>query len=98
MWDVQTAYMAQLDPFALLPEALARVHLRGIGRQALEMEAWRRPIRQELLDTMAMMDGGAIPDDDHLAGDLAQQVLEKRDDVVRVDGVVLAVEVQLAFW
>jgi hypothetical protein len=50
MWDVQTAYMAQLDPFALLPEALARVQLRGIGRQALEMEAWRRPIRQELLD------------------------------------------------
>jgi hypothetical protein len=57
-----------------------------------------RLIRQELLDAMATMDGSAIPDDDHLAGDLAQQVLEKRDDVVRVDGVVLAAEVQLAFW
>jgi hypothetical protein len=47
---------------------------------------------------MATVDGSAIPDEDHLAGDLAQQVLEKRDDVVRVDGVVLAAEVQLAFW
>jgi hypothetical protein len=35
MWDVKTAYIAQLDPFELLPEALARVQLRGIGRQAL---------------------------------------------------------------
>jgi hypothetical protein len=35
MSDVKTAYIAQLDPFELLPEALARVQLRGIGRQAL---------------------------------------------------------------
>jgi hypothetical protein len=34
-WDVKIAHMAQLDPFELLPEALARVQLRGIGRQAL---------------------------------------------------------------
>jgi hypothetical protein len=35
MSDVKTAYIAQLDPFELLPEALARVQLPGIGRQAL---------------------------------------------------------------
>ena len=42
------------------------------------------------------MDRRAIPDDHHPARHLAQQVIEKPDDVVGVDGVVLAVEVELA--
>jgi hypothetical protein len=39
MCDVKTAHIVQLDPFELLPEALARVQLRGVGRQALQVEA-----------------------------------------------------------
>ena len=96
--DIEATHVAQLDPCELLPEPLARVEVRGIGRQTLHVQPVGRLMRQELLEAMATVDGSAIPDDDHLAGDLAQQVLEKRDDVVRVEGVVLAVEVQLAFW
>ena len=98
MWDVKTAHIAQLDPFELLPEALVRIQLRGIGRQALQVEAWRRAISQELLDGMAAVDGRSIPDNHHPARDLAQQVLQEGDHIPRIDGAVLAVEVQLALW
>jgi hypothetical protein len=37
--DVEAADIAQLDPFELLPEPLARVELRGIGREPLQMQA-----------------------------------------------------------
>jgi hypothetical protein len=53
-------------------------------------------MREELLDGVAAVDGGAIPNDHHTTGHLALQVLEKRDDIVRNDGAVLAMEVQLA--
>jgi hypothetical protein len=96
VWAIEATDMAQLDAFELLPEPLARMQFRGIGRQTLQGQPLCRPIRQELLDTMAAVDGGAVSDDDHLAGDLAQQVLEKPDDVVRIEGAVLAVEVELA--
>jgi hypothetical protein len=90
--------MAELDPFELVPKAFTRIQLRGIGRQALEMEALRRPVREKLPDGMTAVDRRAIPNDDHLAGHLAQQVLEKPDHVVSVDSTVLAAEVQLALW
>jgi hypothetical protein len=51
---------------------------------------------EKLLNGAAAVDRRAIPDDDHPARHFAQQVFEERDHVVRVDGVVLAVEVQLA--
>ena len=98
VWDIDATDVAQFDPFELLPEPLARVQLRGIRWEPLQMQPPCGAMRQELLDGVAAVDGGAVPDDDHGAGHLAQQVLEKLDDVVRVDGVVLAAEVQLAFW
>ena len=56
------------------------------------------PIREARSDGSAAVDRRTIPDDDQAAGDLAQQVLQKRDHVIRIDGVILAVEVQLALW
>ena len=96
MREVQAAEITQLDPLQVAPEAFARIQLRRIGGQSLEVEALRRAVGQECLDGMAAMDGGAIPDDDHAAWHLAQQVLQEGHDVFRVDGTVLAVEIQLA--
>ncbi len=42
VWDVKTAQLAQLDLFGPLPEALAGVQLRSIGRQALRTEVLHR--------------------------------------------------------
>jgi hypothetical protein len=74
MWDIEAAYIAELNPFELLPEPLARVELRGIGRQALQMEVVRA-VREKLLDGVAAVNGRAIPDDHHPARHLAQQML-----------------------
>jgi hypothetical protein len=96
MGDVETAHVAKLNAFQLLPEPFAGVQLGGIGGQALQVQALCRTPRQELLDDTAAMDRCPIPDEDQAAGHLAQQVLQKPDHVVRVDGVILAVEVELA--
>jgi len=53
-------------------------------------------MRQELLDEMTAMNRGAIPNDDHSAGHFAEQVFQEGDHIGRVEGVALAVEVQLA--
>src|SRR5918992_4489783 len=96
MRDSDAADMAQLDPCELLPEALAWVELRGIRRQALQMEAWCRPVRQELPAEMAAVAGCSIPDAHHPARHFTPQVLQQGDDILRMQGAVLAVEVQLA--
>jgi hypothetical protein len=72
--DITTTHVAELDARELGPEALARVQLRSIGRQALQMEALRRTIRQELSNDLTAMDWSAVPDEDHAARSLAQQM------------------------
>ena len=96
MGDVEAADVVPLHPFELLPEALARVELRGVGRQALQMEALRRALGQELADDVTAMHRGAIPDEDHAAGHLAPQMLQEGDHIRRVHGAVLTLEIQLA--
>jgi hypothetical protein len=96
MGDVEAADLAPLHPFELLPEALARVELRAVGRQALQMEALRRALGQELADDVTAMNRGAIPDDDHAAGHLPQQVLQEGDHIHRVESAVLTLKIQLA--
>src|SRR5919108_3789928 len=85
MRDVRTAQIAELDPFELLTQALPRVQLRGVGRQTGRAQALRRAVREKFSDSVAAVDRCAVPDDDHLAGHFAPQVLEAPDHVVRVD-------------
>jgi hypothetical protein len=91
MWDIAAADMASFDPFARLPDALARIELRSIARQRFEREAGRCAVREKLPDGVAAVNRGPIPEEPHPARDLAQQVLKKRDHVVRIDRAVLAV-------
>jgi hypothetical protein len=94
--QVETAQMPQLDAFELLPEALVRIELRGIRWQALQVEALRGPVREELLNGVTAVNRRTIPDDHHPTRHLAQQVLQKGHHILRIQGVVLAVEIQLA--
>jgi hypothetical protein len=82
MREIQAADIAQLDPLELFPEALAWIEFRGIGRQALQVHPLGCTVGQERLDAMTAMNGSAIPDDDHTAGDFPQQMLQKGDHVV----------------
>jgi hypothetical protein len=93
---VDTAQMAPLDPFQLLPEAFVRIQLWGIRRQALQMQPLGRSIRQELLDTVAAMNRGPAPDHHHAARHFAQQMFQEGHHIRRVDGPLLTVEVPRA--
>jgi hypothetical protein len=84
MGDVDAADMAQLHPFELLPEALARVQLRRLGGEPLQVEALGCPIGQERLDDLTTVNGGTVPDDDHPAWDFTQQVCSVREPSIRI--------------
>jgi hypothetical protein len=71
MGDVEAADIAQLNAFELLPEPLARVQLRSIGRQALQMQPRRCAIGEEISDDPTAMDRSAVPDNDYAARYLA---------------------------
>jgi hypothetical protein len=95
MRQTEAAHVAQLDPLEVGPEAFPRIQLRGIGREALQVETGGCSIAQELSDDMAAMHGRPVPENDHPAGRLAQQVLQKGDHFPSIEGVILAMEIQL---
>ena|SRR6516165_6550489 len=74
------ADVAQLDPLQVVPDALIRVQVWRIAGEALQVQALGRPRCEEVLDRLAMMDRRAVPDDDQLSGDLAQQHSQEPDD------------------
>src|SRR4051812_33290229 len=96
MRAVEAAHIAQLDAFELFPQAFARIEFGGVRRQALQVQPVGRAVRQERLDDLTTMNGGAIPQDDQAAGDLAEEMLQKGDDISRVHRVVLRLEVEFA--
>ena len=81
VWEVLAADVAQLDALEVVPDALVRVQVRGVAGELLELDASGTALGQEVLDRLAAMDRGAVPDDQELAGDVAEQVLEEADDV-----------------
>ena len=81
MWQVLAADVAQFDVLEVAPDALVRVEVRGVAGELLELDASGATLGQEVLDGLAAMDRGAVPDDQELAGDVAEQVLEEADDV-----------------
>jgi hypothetical protein len=96
MTDRQAAHIPEFDALQVCPEALAGVQFRGIGGEALHLEPWRGVIGQELLEEVAAVDRRAIPNDHQRARHLAEQMLQERDDIGGIDGLVLAVAIQLA--
>jgi hypothetical protein len=97
MRDIDAAQIAELHPFELFPQALARIEFGGVCRQAFHVQPLGCTIRQECLDDLTAMDGGAIPQDDHTAWDLTQQMFQKGHDIGGIDRLILTVEVQLTF-
>jgi hypothetical protein len=92
----EAAHISEFDALQVGSEALAGIQFSGIGGEALHTEPLRRAIGQELCDEVTAVDRRAISDNHHLARHLPQQVLEKRDHIVRIDSTVLAVEGELA--
>jgi hypothetical protein len=88
--------MPEFDALQVCPEALAGMQLWGRGGEALHPESRRRAVGQERLEEMAAVDRRAIPHEHQRARHLAEQMLQARDDSGGIDGLVLAVEIELA--
>jgi hypothetical protein len=65
--QVAAARVAQLDPLAVSPDARVRMHLGGVARQLLQLQARGGARPQEVLDGLAAMDRRPVPDDQQLA-------------------------------
>jgi hypothetical protein len=98
MGEVLTADIAQFDALEVVPDALVRVEVRGIAGELLEADAAGAALSQEVLDRLAAMDRRAVPNDQQLAGDVAQQMLEEAHDIRARVGVILHEHEQPSGW
>ena len=87
--EVLAADVAQLDVLQVGPDALIRVQVGGVAGELLQADPSGASLGQEVLDRLAAMDRSAVPDDQELAGDVAQEVLEEAHDIRALVGVVL---------
>jgi hypothetical protein len=76
-------------------QALARVQLRSISRQALRLEALGRAISQEFLGHLTAMNRCTIPDEHHPPRYFTQQMLQKGHDIYGIDRSTLTMEYNL---
>lgn len=95
MTQVGAADVAQLDPFQILPDALIRVEVGGVARQLLKMHTLCATLGQEVLDGLAAMNGGAVPNNEQPSSDTSQEVLQEDDDIIALKRSFLHQEQQL---
>lgn len=95
MGEVLAANVAQFDPLEVVPDALVRIEVWGVAGELLQADAVGSTLGQEVLDRLATMDGSTIPDDQELAGNMSEQVLEEADDIRTLVRVVLHAHEQL---
>ena len=73
-----TAQVAQFDILELMPDAFDGIQFWRIARQWLQVDGFGAPRGQEGFDCGGPMDRRAVPDDQQLLCDMAQQVFQKQ--------------------
>src|SRR5215831_18297181 len=92
------ADIAQLHPLEIVPDAFDRVEFRGIAGQWLQMEALGGSSGQEVLDGLPTMNRRAIPDEEQLAGNLAQEHAQEPHDIDTVIALRLGLQEEPSVW
>ncbi len=96
--EILATYILEFASFEQIPHPFLRIELRGIGRQAFQVNACRRPSRQKVFYRLTAMNGGPIPDDEQFSRDLAQELLEKAHHILSLVGAILRVHEQSSLW
>src|SRR5574341_1884651 len=89
MSKVKTATVTQFNMLEIAPDPFIRVEVRGIAGQALQMDALGSTLSEEIADVGAAMSRQAIPDDQQLAGEMPQQMLEEAHEIGAFEGAFL---------
>src|SRR5713101_3326400 len=71
--QIGTADIAQLHSLEIIPDALIWVQIRGVARQLFQLQTFGRPSLEKVFDLVPAMDRRAIPNQQDLARDLAQE-------------------------
>ncbi len=78
--------------FGVGPDGFVGVELRGVGREAFEMQP-RKPAT-DFPDPVPFVNAGVVPDHDDVPAEVAQQVPEELADLIVPDVLGVALKVQ----
>src|SRR5258707_8979492 len=92
--EVLATEVAQLATFQVVPDPFDRVEIRRVARKLLQMDAFGGASSQEVLDGLAAVNGGSIPDDEEFAAHLAHDQAQETDHLDAVIGPRLGLQVQ----
>ena len=87
--------VSQLDMLQVIPDPFVRVQIGRIARQLLQAELPGSARRQAGLDGLVAVDGRTIPNDQHFATNMAQQMLQEAHDRGSFERVRLHLDQQL---
>ncbi len=96
MLQITSTKVFEFASFEQIPDPFVRIEFGRIARQAFQMETFSSTLRKEILDDLAAMDRGPIPNDEQLPSDLAQQELQEPHHIWPFVGVILDLHDQLA--
>src|SRR3954453_11459064 len=77
---VMTTDIGEFDMFEIVPDTFIWIQVGCIRREAFQPDAFGSTSGQKALDCPTAMNGCAVPDDEQLALDHIQQLLQKSDD------------------
>lgn len=75
VWEVKTTNVFKFDTFEKIPDTFLGVQVGRITRQTLDLNPFGSTFCQKRFDEMAFMNARAIPNDEDLACNLAQEKL-----------------------
>src|SRR2546427_3613086 len=90
-----TGDVFQLDILQVVPDPFSRVQVWGIARQLLQIQPSSSALCQESLDCLVSMDRCPIPDHQHLAVDVPEQVSEETHHIYSLERSLLHTDQQL---
>src|SRR5438132_7703615 len=88
--------ISQLDMFQVVPDPFIGIQVRGITRQLLHLQPSSSAMCQESLDCLVPMDRCSIPDHQHLAIDVPQQVSKEAYHIYSLESPLLHRHQQVA--
>src|ERR1041385_2891974 len=94
--EIMATDVSQLNMLQVVPDPFVRVQVWGIRRQLLQIEPNSSTLCQESLDCSIPMDWRSIPDHQHLALDVAQQVFQEARYIYPIESPLLPCHQQLS--
>ena len=96
--QILTTQILQFAAFEQVPHLLLRIEIRGVARQAFQMDPLAHLAGKKLFDYLRAVDGRSIPNNEQLAWKLVQQHSQKAHDIHGLIGVLLHLHEEPSLW